>query len=393
MADKSDKTEKPTAQKLREAKQEGNLPKTQDLSMWLTVFVFVALGPMVLGNISESFARLLHGVAAIVADPDLGRAKKLFSDSLIDSMILAAPIVLGCMFAGVAGHVVQGGVQPHSKRFKPKWKKLNPVPGIKNMFGMQGIWTLVKTLIKFVVFGVVAFTIVKGTVIQITAGGTWAVGAVLQVVLDSSMSIIRTIATVGLVIAAADYAVERHRVMKSLKMSKDEIKRENKQQEGDPMVKGQRRARQREMGRRRMMAAVGESTVVMTNPAHVAVALKYEQGTGAPQVTAKGTGHIALRIRQEAEAREIPVVEDVLVARMLYKLCDVDEFIPFELYDAIAEVLAFVMRMSSVGQAAGTHDTPLRHPGFDGTLPDDLTDEALGIRTPQDADQAEPSAA
>ena len=134
------------------------------------------------------------------------------------------------------------------------------------------------------------------------------------------------------------------------------------------------------MGRRRMMAAVGEATVVVTNPTHVAIALKYEQGEGAPQVVAKGAGHLAKRIRQEAEAHEVPMVRDVLVARMLYKLCEVDAYIPFELYDAIANVLAFVMRMSDLQRSSHVHNSPLRHPDFNGVdLPEDLTDEALGI--------------
>ncbi|GMA41041.1 EscU/YscU/HrcU family type III secretion system export apparatus switch protein [Mobilicoccus caccae] len=378
--DKSSKTEKATPQKIKQAREEGNLPKTQDLSMWLTVLVFVAIGPMVLSNTRDSFSEMLHGVAGVITQPDLTKATNLFRNSLLDAIVLVAPIALGCMVAGVLGHAVQGGVKPHSKRFKPKWKKLNPISGLKNMFGMHGMWTLVKTLIKFGVFGLVAYNIVSGAVTQIAGSGAWSVGAVLDVVMSASMSVITTIAVVGLVIAAADYGMERHRVMKSLKMSKDEIKKENKQQEGDPMVKGQRRAKQREMGRRRMMAAVGEASVVMTNPAHVSVALKYERGSGAPQVVAKGTGHLAVRIREEAAAHEIPVVEDVLVARMLYKLCEIDDYIPFELYDAIAEVLAFVLRMSESGRGSGTHETPLRHPDFDGTLPDDLTDEALGIR-------------
>lgn len=391
--DKSNKTEKATPQKVKQAREEGNVPKTQDLSMWLTVLIFVVLGPAMLTRTRDSFSEMMHGVAGVAVKPELGTATQLFRQSMIGTLTLIAPIVLGCMIAGVVGHVVQGGVKPSPKRFKPKWKKLNPIGGLKNMFGLHGVWTLVKTLIKFVVFGLVAYNIVAGAVTQIAGSGSWSVGAVLHVVFDASMNVIRTIAVVGLVIAAADYAMERHRVNKSLKMSKDEIKRENKQQEGDPMVKGQRRARQREMGRRRMMAAVGEASVVMTNPAHVSVALKYERGSGAPQVVAKGSGHLALRIRQEAVAHDIPIVEDVLVARMLYKLCDIDEFIPFELYDAIAEVLAFVMHLSNRGAAAGTHESPLRHPDFDGTLPDDLTDAALGIRTPVDEETPADAAA
>ncbi|WP_168582403.1 EscU/YscU/HrcU family type III secretion system export apparatus switch protein [Gephyromycinifex aptenodytis] len=389
--DKSSKTEKATPQKAKEAKQEGNVAKTQDLSMWLTVLAFVAFGPMTVRNLSKLVDRTLHTVLGIIHEPVLSSATALFKQTMLSLLWTIGPLVLACMFLGTLGQLIQGGNKPHPKRFKPKWKKLNPVTGLKNMFGMQGAWNLVKTLIKFVVFGFVAYGIVSGTITEIAGSGTWSLTSVIQVTQKSAMQIITRIALVGLVIAAADYGMERHRVGKSMRMSKDEIKKESKQQEGDPMVKGMRRQKQREMGRRRMMAAVGDSTVVLTNPARIAVALKYEKGSGAPQVVAKGTGFLAKRIREEAEAQGIPLVEDVIVARMLYKMCDIDDFIPFELYDTIAQVLAFVMRMGGLGRSAGTHRSPLRHPGFDGrNLPEDLTDEALGIHVDPVHDDVEP---
>lgn len=390
--DKSGKTEKATPQRVKDARQEGNVPKTQDLSMWLTVLAFVALGPRTVSSLAKLVERTLHHITDIIRAPELPLATTLFRETMLALLWTIAPLVLACMVLGTLGQVVQGGNKPHPKRFKPKWKKLNPVTGLKNMFGMQGAWNFVKTLIKFAVFGVVAYGIVVSTIAQIAGSGAWSLTSVIQVTENSAMQIITRIALIGLVIAAADYAMERQRVGKSLRMSKDEIKKESKQQEGDPMVKGMRRQKQREMGRRRMMAAVGESTVVLTNPARIAVALKYEKGSGAPQVVAKGTGYIAQRIREEAEVNDIPLVEDVIVARMLYKLCEIDDFIPFELYDTIAQVLAFVMRMGGLGRSAGTHRSPLRHPGFDGrNLPEDLTDEALGIRLDPAHDDVEPA--
>lgn len=399
--DKSSKTEKATPQQLKKAREEGNIARTQDLSMWLTVLVFVVLGRHMVDELHTAFAELMKAAAQIIVDPEVGVATQYFRSAMLDCLRIMAPIVLGCMIVGALGHLVQGGLKGVStKRFKPKWKKLNAFTGLKNMFGAQSAWTFAKTLIKFVVFGVIAYSIVDDTMKQITGTGQWSMTTVLEVTTDSAMKVLQQIAAVGLVIAAADYAMERHRVEKSLRMSKDSIKRENKQQEGDPHVKAQRRAKQREMGSRRMMAAVGESTVVLTNPAHVAVALKYEQGSGAPQVVAKGAGHLAKRIRDEAAANDVPMVRDVIVARMLYKMCEVDSYIPFELYDAIAQVLAFVMRMSELrGPAArgdDAHDSPLRHPEYNGTdLPDDLTDEALGIQAydvdgPAPARAAEP---
>lgn len=378
--DKSSKTEKATEQQRRKAREEGNIARTADLSMWLTVLVFVVIGKQTVNALETEFTDLLHSVSPIIIAPDIGEAQNYFRNAMLAALKIMAPIVLGCMVLGALGHIVQGGLKVSPKRFKPKWTKLNPYTGLKNMFGAQAVWTFVKTLIKFVVFGLIAYEVVQGTMRQITGTGEWAIGTVVGVTTDAAMRVLTQVAVVGLVIAAADYAMERHRVEKSLRMSKDAIKRENKQQEGDPHVKGARRQRQREMGRRRMMAAVGESTVVITNPVHVAVALKYEAGQGAPQVVAKGAGHIAARIRQEAEANGVPMVRDVFIARMLYKLCEVDSYIPFELYDAIAQVLAFVMRLSDLRRTEGAHDSPLRHPGFSpDDLPEDLTDEALGL--------------
>lgn len=378
--DKSQKTEKPTPKRRREAKEEGNIPRTQDLSAWLTVLVFVLVGPAAVGRLRELFARILGQVSAIADEPHLGRTTEVFRDGMLGSLSVLAPLVLGCMALGTLGHVVQGGVKVYGKRFTPKWKKLNPGPGLKHMFGQQAAWTFAKTMLKFVVFGLVAYQVMRGALEGITLSGSWSVTSIVDIGGGAAMHLLQVIALVGLAIAAMDYLVERRRVEKSLKMTKEEVKKESKQSEGDPHLKAAMKSRQREMGRRRMMAAVGEASVVMVNPAHVAVALKYTPGSGAPQVVAKGAGRLAARIRQEAQAHEVPMVRDVIVARTLYKLCELGEYIPVELYDAIAHVLAFVFHLEQRGKKAGTHASPVKHPGVDGDVPpEDLSDEALCI--------------
>lgn len=376
--DKSQKTEKPTAKRRREAKEEGNIPRTQDLSAWLTIVVFLVVGPAAIDNLRNLFVRSIGQVSSIAEEPDISRMTEIFRDGMLGSVWVLAPIVLGCMALGTLGHVVQGGIKIYGKRFKPKWKKLNPGPGLKNMFGQQAAWTFAKTMLKFAVFGLVAYQVMRGALEGITLSGSWSVGSIVNIGGTAAMDLLRVIAMVGLVIAALDYIVERRRVEKSLKMTKEEVKKESKQSEGDPHVKAAIKSRQREMGRRRMMAAVGEASVVMVNPAHVAVALKYTPGGGAPQVVAKGAGHLAARIRQEAQAHEVPLVRDVIVARTLYKLCEVGTYIPVELYDAIAHVLAFVFHLEQRGKKAGTHESPIKHPGGN-EPPEDLSDEALGI--------------
>ncbi|WP_116116299.1 EscU/YscU/HrcU family type III secretion system export apparatus switch protein [Austwickia chelonae] len=377
--DKHSKTEKPTPKRRKEAKDEGNVPKTQDLSAWLTVLAFVALGPYTVGSLKGVFTGLFRDGEALMKHPDVLQLEPVLLSAMWGFAKTVGPIAFACMFLGVMGHVVQGGLSVSSKRFKPKWKKLNPGPGLKNMFGMQGMWTLAKTLIKFVVFGTVAYMVMTGVVTSITGTGAWSLSSVVSVGTNSAMTILRMIAVTGLVIAAVDWIVEKRRIEKSLMMTKDEIKRESKMQEGDPHLKGAIKAKQREMGRRRMMAAVGESTVVMANPSHVAVALSYETGGGAPKVVAKGAGHLALRIREEAQAHDVPIVRDPITTRMLYKLCEVDQVIPPDLYDAIAQVIAFVFYLDEMGRASGEHDSPVENP-YGEDLPDDLTDAALGIK-------------
>lgn len=378
--DKSSKTEKATPQQKKKAKEDGNVARTQDLSMWLTVLAFYVLGPWVMSSLFDLITQMLKDAGKVIVKPDPAQAVQILSEGMIGFVRVAAPVIVLCMFLGTLGHLVQGGGKIYGKRFKPKWKKLNAFTGIKNLFGMQAAWTFVKTMIKFVVFGVVAYMTVRDTITALSGTGTRHVESILSVVASASYALIVQICVIGLVIAIFDYAVEKYRVDKSLKMSKDEIKREHKQQEGDPHVKGQRRARQRELGQRRMMAAVGDSTVVLTNPVHVAVALRYVSGEGAPQVVAKGAGLMAQRIREEAAANNVPVVADVILARTLFKMCEVDSYIPFELYDTIATVLAFIMRMSELRRTEGSHTSPVKHPGWNGVdLPADLSDDALGI--------------
>jgi flagellar biosynthetic protein FlhB len=378
--DKSQKTEKATPKRRKEARDEGNIARTPDLSAWLTVLVFVVLGPMTAQRMADLFVSLMRHVSDVIGNPDVGLIQEGMKAALLGGALVVAPLLVATMVAGTLGQIAQVGFRITAKRFKPKWRVLNPGAGLKQLFTAHSAWTLAKTLVKFVAFGLAAYQIMSGAVGRITSAGSWSLGALLDVAQSAAMDLLRVFVLLGLVIAAADYAMERMRVAKTLKMSKDEIKREGRQSEGDPHMKGAMRSRQREMGRRRMMAEVGTASVVMVNPAHVAVALRYLPGEGAPQVVAKGSGYIAQRIREEAEAAEVPMVRDVILARALYKMCEVGERIPVELYDAIAQILAFVMRLAEQGRATGAHTTPIRHPTpLGGALPEDLTDEALGL--------------
>jgi flagellar biosynthetic protein FlhB len=252
---------------------------------------------------------------------------------------------------GIVAHTAQGGLRFSPGLLAPKPSKLNPLPGLKRMFGTQGLWEAAKALLKAAILGFLTYRAVRGVLPTLLDAGRLPLGALLATVSRTTVTLLRTAGLAGLVLALADYAMQRRRVGKSLMMSKQDIKDENKQSEGDPQVKGQIRARQLAMSRNRMMADVAKADVVVVNPTHVAVALRYDAQRGAPRVVAKGAGRIAARIREEAERHRVPMVRDVPLARTIYRACEIGEEIPPELYAAVARVLAFILALRARGSA------------------------------------------
>jgi flagellar biosynthetic protein FlhB len=232
------------------------------------------------------------------------------------------------------------------------------LPGLKKMLGTQSLWEGSKALIKTTVLGAVLYFSVKDLVPVLMTAGQLPLGALLSIVQDAVMTLIRYASAAGIVMAAADYFVVKKRSMKQIKMSKEDIKQEHKQSEGDPHVKGQIRQRQMAMARNRQMADVPKADVVLVNPTHVAVALRYDPAKGAPRVLAKGQGAIATKIRDLATEHRIPMVQDVPLARALHGSCEIGQEIPAEFYGAVAKVLAFVMSLKAKGSAAGVHRNP-----------------------------------
>ncbi len=306
------------------------------------------------GHAREAISR----VPSVVADPDPAVAMDMLKQGALGSVTAVAPLALAVMLVGIAGAGAQGGIRVATKLFIPKFNRLNPLPGLKKMFGTQSLWEGTKALLKTGVLGAVLYLTVKDLVPVLMTAGQLPLGALLAIVKDTVLTLVRYAAAAGIVLAAADYFVVRKKSMKQLKMSKEDIKQEHKQQEGDPHVKGQIRSRQMAMARNRQMADVPKADVVMVNPTHVAVALRYDPAKGAPRVLAKGSGAIATKIRELATEHRIPMVQDVPLARALHAGCEVGQEIPPEFYGAVAKVLAFVMSLKAKGAAAGTHRNP-----------------------------------
>jgi flagellar biosynthetic protein FlhB len=314
--------------------------------------------PMTLGKAMDHARELMAKIPDVVADPDPAMAMGILKDGLMSAAMAVLPLALTMMAVGVASAGAQGGIRVATKLFMPKFNRLNPLPGFKKMFGPQALWEGTKALIKTAVLGAVLYMTMKDIVPLLMTAGRMQLGSLLGVVNDATMALIRAASIAGIAMAAADYFVVRRRTNKQLRMTKEEVKQENKNTEGDPHVKGQIRARQMAMARNRQMADVPTADVVLVNPTHVAVALRYDPARGAPRVVAKGSGAIAAKIRELATEHRIPMVQDVPLARALHGGCEIGQEIPAEFYGAVAKVLAFVMSLKARGSAAGVHRNP-----------------------------------
>jgi flagellar biosynthesis protein FlhB len=355
-----EKTEKPTPQRLKKARKEGQIPRTQELGTWLGAAVASVLLPMMVGNAYDETRALFMQIGDVAAQPEASKISVLLGQALAAFLWTLMPMALALMVTGVAASAAQGGVAIATKGMKPTLKKLNPFPGIKRMFGTQGIWEAAKALIKTAALATVVIVTSDRAQELVSASGALPLSAVTATFAESAVLMFRVVAVTGLVIAVADYAVVRTKTMKQLKMSKYEIQQEHKQSEGDPHMKAQRRSVQMSMSRNRMMSEVATADVLLVNPVHVAVALKYEAAKGAPRVVAKGAGEVAAKLRERAAEARVPLVQDIPLARALHASCEIGQEVPPQLFTAVARVLAFVMHLSSRGVRGGFH-----RPGFE----------------------------
>ncbi len=352
MAEKDGKTEKPTPKKIRDARKEGQFPRTPDAPTWLAIAAGAALLPKSVQLTAGQVRKLLAQLPAVGLDPTPARALHVLDGMPMAVLIGAAPVCLAAAAGALLGTVAQG-VYPSGKVLKPKFSRLSPKQGLKRMFGTKAVWEAVKALLKVIVIAVVVVLLGRKLIPELAGTGTLPLAATVQRARSGLQTMIWSAAIAGFALAAADYLYQRHSVMKQLMMSPKEIKDEYKQTEGDPQMKGAIRQKQLAISRNRMMSRVPDADVVLINPTHLAIALKYQPGRGAPRVVAKGAGAVALKIREIAKANRVPVVEDKPLTRTVYRVCELDEEIPAELYVAVARILAFVMAAGRPGRTAG----------------------------------------
>lgn len=346
--DDAQKTEEPTPKKLEDAHKKGQVAKSQEVGHWfmtmgisLVVLIFVAgLG----SGLTLDLFKFIEQPHNIPVDP--GHLRDVFGQLGWAVAIVLFPTLGMLMLAGVAGNVIQHRPVFSADRIKPKLSKISLFGGMKRMFSLKSLAEFAKGILKLVLVGGIAVLFVLPETDKISVLVTYDILDILKLIQTQALSLLAGVVAVMSVIAALDYMYQRYNHNNELKMTKQEIKDENKQAEGDPMIKSRLRALRMEKSRQRMMAAVPTADVVVTNPTHFAVALKYSQGEQrAPVVVAKGVDAVALNIRTIANDNDIPIVENPPLARALHKACDLDDEIPIEQYKAVAEIIGYVMRL------------------------------------------------
>jgi flagellar biosynthetic protein FlhB len=354
--DAGEKSEKATSQRMKQVHRDGKLSRSQDLSAWIGLAAAALMLPSTATRASDAAHEQIAAVREAIAAPDAGTVVDLLGDGLWSVIATLGPMLAVVAVVVVVVAIAQGGV--HVKRFKPQVQQFNPVSGIKRLLGPHAWWEGAKTLLKTAVVGLVLYLAVQAMVPQLMGNGRVALPHMLAVAGSGLQQLLTWGVAAGVLLAIIDVAVVVRRNRKQTRMSKQEIKEEHKRTEGDPHVKGHIRSKQMAMSRNRMMAAVADADVVIVNPTHVAVALKYVAGTGAPRLVAKGAGAVAGKIREQATEHRVPMVEDVPLARALHAACAVDQEIPAYLFTAVARVLAFVMQLKRRGAAMGKHTMP-----------------------------------
>ena len=352
--DSGEKTELATPKRMKEVREKGQLSKSQDITAWIGVGAAGLMLPITIERGAAAGTDQMFMINTLAATPDPAVALQAMENGLKSMVDVLTPFFVVVVVVVLAGAALQGGI--HFKKFTGKFEQFNPVTGLKRVFGGQALWEGVKVLAKTAAVGIVLYMIIQGLMpILMTAGGL-PVSELMTAATDGAASLLQAAVVAGLVLAAADVFVVMRRNRKKTRMSKKEVKDENKAAEGDPLIKSQRRSRQIMMSRNRMISAVADADVVLVNPTHVAVALKYEPGRSAPRVVAKGLGHVAARIREQADTDRVPIVQDVPLARALHAACEIGEEIPADFYNAVARVLAFVMALKARGSTgAGVH--------------------------------------
>ena len=344
--DAASRTEEPTPRKLQQARERGEVVKTPDvgpLASLAAAATVVALGGGLLSR------HLMAALTPFLATPEAMNFDNDGGMSIMRAAVMAAAPVVGAVLlaacaAGVAGNLIQTGLMFSPERLAIDFSKLSPAAGFKRVFGLDGFVQFLKSLLKVALTGAIAWWVLNPHINELEDLAKFEPLAMMTFAADILRRLVFAVAAFLMVVAGADWFWHRQRFLKRMRMTKEEMKEDFKQSEGDPHIKARQKQLRNERARRRMMQAVPGATVVVMNPTHYAVALKYDQGeTPAPMCVAKGMDSLALKIREIAEEAGVPVIEDPPLARALYAAVEIDEIIPPAHYEAVAKIIGFIL--------------------------------------------------
>ncbi len=347
--DGQEKTEQPSERKLSKAREEGNSPKSMEVNSLAIFFFGIIIIFLLRGYIGKSLADLTVFIFGSLdkLTMNVNMLQYYAIGGALFYLKVLAPFMIVLVVVALAVGFGQVGIRLSPKALMPKFSKLNPISGIKNkFFSKEPLVETIKNILKVAIIGLVSYWLLASVVLDAVNLIQFSVFDILDYMSRNSISFIWKVGLIYAVLAAMDFVYQKYKFKEDMKMTKKEVKDEYKDTEGDPTVKSRIKSKQMEMAMKRMMAEVPKADVVITNPTHYAVALKYEpEKSGAPVVVAKGADRVAQRIKEIARENDVPLHEDVFLARALYASCDIGDEIPEKLYKVVAEVLAYVYRM------------------------------------------------
>ena len=346
-----DKTEQPTDKKRRDARKKGQVARSQELNaaavLLMGFFMLRLLWEYIYGNLAEYMTYIYSNLYQSTSTESI---TQLFIGIMILIAKTSLPVMLAIMFMGLGINLLQVGLVVSTEKLEPKLDNLNPINGFGRIFSKRSLVELIKSIFKIIIIGFFIWLYVKEQIPYMPYFIYLDLATSLAQIADIIFTLAFQIIGVIIVLAIADYAYQSWQTTQDLMMTKQEVKDEFKQTEGDPQIKGKIRQKQRQMAMMRMMQEVPKADVIVTNPTHLAVALMYKQGMTAPVVLAKGQDVVAERIKAIARENKIPILENKPLARALYEAVQVGDIVPRELYQAVANVLAHVYKLKNKGK-------------------------------------------
>ena len=378
-ADESEKTEEPTGKRLTDAKRKGNIAKSQEVSSWAVLlgmtFSLLFLAPWFMRNIANINYKFFQNPDAIALDEDGFR--NLFMTTVMDVGAVLSPILALFFVIAIVAMAAQVGLTFSWEKMELKWNAFSPIAGAKRMVSLKQVVEFIKGILKVAIVGATGGFLAVPMLDDISLLFNYDLFAILDKIQDIALVLVAATVLIMTPVAVLDYLYQRYEHIKKLKMTKQEVKDEHKQLEGDPIVKQRLAQIRAERQRQRMMAAMGKADVIITNPTHYAVALQYDMDTmPAPVMIAKGVDDLAKRIREKGEELDIPIVENPPLARALYAAVELDEEIPPEHYNAVAEIIGYVYRLK--GRMPTVNQVP--EPAQPATQPDLDPDLGPGLK-------------